>query len=75
MTDYVRVKFNNTIKAPVWAVKRATEGETVIYTRCTKEGETCPDSTISVIIASPGDVAWEKPARLNLHYGELECQE
>ena len=77
---YVRLHFRqaNGRTRTVWAVK-AGENK---YFVCNKEGETETDAGKSpegipierkeLIIASPVDILYEKPARMSLKYAELE---
>lgn len=72
MPNYVRVKLNNQIPRPFWAVKSDLSNGLIRYTKCNKLGETIPGNRLHIIIARQDDIAWEKSAEMNLHYGELE---
>ena len=69
MTDLVRVKFTlpNGRSKTVWAEKCSPQ----LYKVLRKDGGT----TNEIVIADKGDVVCETPARMNLHYGELELDE
>lgn len=74
MSDYVKVKFNEFNRA-IWAIKRKLPSGLIAYTKCTRSGDTCPNTKINVIIAARDDVMWEKPAAINLKYAELEVND
>jgi len=66
--NYVRVNVSN---RKIWAEKNSSgSGKYLIYQEIKKDGSQFSPSRIT--IALPGDVIWEKPARMNFHYGHLE---
>ena len=69
MNNLVRVKFllPNGRSKTVWAEKCSDS----LYKVIRKDGGT----TSEIVIADKGDVVCETPARMNLHYGELELDE
>lgn len=62
----------------IWAAKRPeTKSGRVMYVVLTKEGDDHRstkkvDELREVVLADPKDIVEEKPARLNLKYGEME---
>jgi len=73
MTDYVRVKLN-TVKGNIiiWASKNY-KPPYYYFVELNKFGE--PKEKINIIIALEKDVIWEKPARMNNKYAELEIKQ
>lgn len=67
----VRVKFKR-LKRAVWAVRGAKIGTLRQYTVCDRKGDTRSGREVPIYLATAEEVAWEKPAVMNLHYGELE---
>lgn len=55
-----------------WGEKIALNSGLFRFTKCSRSGETIPDSTLEIFLAHPSDIIWEKPATLNLKYNELE---
>ena len=85
---YVRLTYKPagaTRSTTVWAVVVRRGPTRTTYLQCDREGETEKDNGRGpkgeyivqkhLIVASNETDATEKPARLNLHYGELELKE
>ena len=71
--QYVKVKLQLSGHTKIlWAEKRIREKGLVQYTKCSRSGETNPNGKIDTFLADPIDVLWEKPAKMNNFYGELE---
>lgn len=70
--NYVRARINtvNGVKT-IWALDHTLAGKHIL-TEVTREGATPPTDQIRVYICLDADIVWSKPARMNLHYGELE---
>lgn len=67
--NYVRIKFKG--KRAMWAEKLSNKA----YREVDKNGEWGLDNEMHIILAAPEDISWERPARENKKYGELEIIE
>jgi hypothetical protein len=69
--------FRVTVKLPArrtfWACSRTVRPNGwVVYTVCDEFGRANETDRREIIVVTLDDVIAEKPARMNLHYGELE---
>ena len=55
-----------------WVKPGPRSEKRVRFTVVDKEGDPCPENTLHFLICTPEDIVNEQPARLNLHYAELE---
>ena len=76
MNNYVKVKLRlpDNKRRITWAVLQSQNEQHITLHKCNRAGETVPGSTLEIIIASPNDVIWVKPAELNLKYNQLETE-
>ncbi len=69
---YIRLRFKSINgNKVIWAVKMFHRGSFIYYRKIDKLG----DMTNELIVLSPKDIIYEKPAKMNTHYGELELEE
>ena len=72
MINYVRIKFQCDNKYKIaWAKKLAQRGNLLYFRRLDKRGNNLNE----LIIVTPENLTYEKSAKMNNHYGELEIVE
>ncbi len=74
MTTFVRLRYRPSHERPpvsIWAVKLSPAS----YRQVDAEGEWGTNGRTTLVVVSPSDVVWEKPARIDPHYGTLETVE
>lgn len=74
MKTYVRVKLRLDNKtALLWAIKRYS-APFYSFTKVDKYGNGDTEEIIRIYLAREEDIIWEKPAKMNNKYGELEIK-
>ena len=75
MTNYVKLTFQPAGAAKprtTWAIERPSKGRFLRFCVCDKEGVTDAGDRMELILVSRDESYTARPARMNLHYGELE---
>ena len=77
MPNYVKLTFQPsgaTKPRTTWAIERPSKGRFLFlcFCVCDKEGVTDAGDRMELILVSRDECYTARPARMNLHYGELE---